>query len=284
MNKPLAINPVTSIDRALTILEMLGQSKKGLTNSEVSRKLKLPKSTASYILRTLRQRGYLYKDDHLGKYRLSVKLFSVGSQALRGLELHDIAFPVLQELVDRTGLAGHLAILDGREAVYIEKIDKPGFIKMNTWVGRRLDVHCTAVGKALIAYLPQAAVEEIIKEKGLPKHTPKTIASPSQLFSELAKVRRAGYALDKSENSLDVKCIAAPVFNMQGKVEAAVGLTGTEGQMRLHRLKNYVKLIKQAAKNISHQLGYDGTGHRSGLSERILDRTTTGKTSSSSAP
>lgn len=276
MDKSLAVNPVTSIDRAFTVLELLSQSKKGLTNSEASRKLKLPKSTMSYILRTLKQRGYLYKEDSSGKYRLTAKLFSVGSQALRGLELHDIALPALQELVDKTGLAGHLAILDGHEAVYIEKIEKPGFIRMNTWVGRRVDVHCTAVGKALIACLPQEAVEEIIKEKGLAKYTPKTIVSPSQLFSELAKVRRAGYALDKSENSLDVKCIAAPVFNMQGKVEAAVGLTGTEGQMRLHRLKNYVKLIKQAAKNISHQLGYDGTGHRSGLSERILDRTTTG--------
>lgn len=272
MDKPPARSLVTSIDRALTILEMLSQSKKGLTNSEVSRKLNLPKSTISYILRTLKQRGYLYKDDVLGKYRLTAKLFSVGSQGLRARELHDIALPILQDLVDRTGLTSHLAILDGYEAVYIEKVDKPGFIMMNTWVGRRLDVHCTAIGKALIAHLPQETVAEIVKAKGLPKNTPKTITSPSQLFLELAKVRAAGYALDNSENSLDVKCIAAPIFNMQGKVEAAVGLTGTESQMRLHKLESYVKLIKQAAKNISRQLGYDPSGHRAELSEKTLDR------------
>ncbi|MFQ5902171.1 MAG: IclR family transcriptional regulator [Candidatus Binatia bacterium] len=276
MNKPLAISPVTAIDRGLTILEVVSQSKKGLTNSEVSRKMKLPKSTTSYILRTLKQRGYLHKDDNSGKYRLTAKLFSVGSQALRGLDLHDIVLPILQELVDKTGLTGHLAILDGYDVVYIEKIDKPGFIMMNTWVGLRLDVHCTAVGKVLIAYLPQANIEEIIRERGLAKHTPQTITSPSQLFSELARVRAAGYALDKSENSFDVKCIAAPIFDTEGKVKAAVGLTGTESQMRLHKLKDYVRLIKQAAKSISRQLGYDSTGHRSGLSERILDRTTAG--------
>lgn len=274
MDKPPARSLVTSIDRAVTILEMLSQSKKGLTNSEVSRKLNLPKSTISYILRTLKQRGYLHKDNVLGKYRLTAKLFSVGSQGLRAMELHDIALPILQDLVDRTGLTSHLAILDGYEAVYIEKVDKPGFIMMNTWVGRRLDVHCTAVGKALIAHLPQQAVEEIVKAKGLPKNTPKTITSPSQLFLELAKVRAAGYALDNSENSLDVKCIAASIFNMQGKVEAALSLTGTESQMRLHKLESYVKLIKQAAKNISRQLGYDPSGHRAELSEKTLDRAT----------
>ncbi len=271
-NKPLAISPVTSVDRALTILEVLSQSKKGLTNSEVSRKLSLPKSTISYILRTLRQRGYLYKDDNLGKYRLTAKLFSLGSQGLHGLALHDIALPVLQEVVDKTGLAGHLAILDGHEAVYIEKIDRPGFIKMDTWVGRRMEVHCTSVGKALIAHLAQETVEEIVKAKGLPKHTPETITSLNQLLLELAKVRAAGYALDNSENNHDVRCIAAPIFNMQRKVEAALGLTGTESQMRLEKLKGYVKLIKQAAKNISHQLGYRVTGHRAGLPERAGDR------------
>ncbi len=261
---------VTSIDRALTILEVLSQSKRGLTNAEISRKLKLPKSTASYILRTLTHRGYLSRGDEVGRYRISAKLFSIGSQALRGLELHDLALPVLQELVEQTGLAGHLAILDGHEAVYIEKIEKPGFIRVNTWVGRRLDVHCTAVGKALIAYLPQESVHDIIKDKGLPRHTPKTITSPGQLFRELAKVRAAGYALDNDENSPDVKCIAAPIFNMENRAVAALGLTGLQTQMRLHKLKTCVKLIKHAAKNISHQLGYTGKSHAASRLEMSL--------------
>jgi DNA-binding IclR family transcriptional regulator len=271
MNKPPVISPVTSIDRALTILEVLSQSNKGLTNSEVSRRLKLPKSTTSYILRTLKQKGYLHKDDSLGKYHLTAKLLSVASQALRGLELHDVAFPILQGLVDRTGVASHLAILDGHEVVYIEKVEKPGFIKMNTWVGQRLDVHCTAAGKALIAHLPQATLEEIIREKGLPKHTPKTITSPNQLFSELSKVRVTGYSLDDCENNLGVICIAAPIFNMDRNVEASVSLTGTESEVR-PKLESYVKLIKQAAKSISRRLGYEGAGHRSGFSEEPLDQ------------
>ena len=258
MNRRLANNCVPSIDRALTIMEVLADSKRGLTNSEISRKQKLPKSTTSYILRTLEQRGYLYKDHDSGKYRVAAKLFSVGSQALQRLELKDIALPPLQDLVDKTGLTAHLAILDGHEAVYIEKVDKPGIIRMNTWVGRRLDVHSTAVGKVLIAHQPQATVEEIVKEKGLPKHTPKTITSSSQLFSELAKVRAAGYALCNSEHSLDVNCVAAPIFNVQGKVEAAIGLTGTASQMKLLKVRKYAKMVRQAAAILSRRRGFDG--------------------------
>jgi len=268
MKKVPGVSAVTSIERALTILELLSQSKRGLTNAEISRKLKLPKSTASYILRTLKHKGYLHRDDDLGKYRISAKLFSIGSQPLRDLELHDVAFPALQDLVNKTDLTGHLAILDGHEAVYIEKIDKPGFIRMNTWIGRRLDVHCTAVGKALTAYLPQEGVEEIIRHKGLSKHTPKTITSLNHLLRELAKVRANGYALDDAENNLDVVCIAAPIFNMEGRVAAAVGLTGTESQMRSHKFESHVRLIKHAAKQISHELGYVGLGHHSGHLEQ----------------
>lgn len=251
-----AIPTVGAVDRALAVLELLSPSKKGLTNAEISRKLKLPKSTLSYILRTLRQHGYVHRDPLAGKYRLSAKLFSVGSQALRGLDLHDVAHPLLQELVDKTGLAGHLAILDGSEAVYIEKIDKPGFIRINTWVGRRMDVHCTSVGKALIAHLPQPQVEEIVRARGLSKHTPRTITTMAQLLRDLARVRADGYAIDDSENNLDVVCIAAPIFNVEGRPIAAVGLTGTESQMRSHKFENHVNGVKHAARQISHQLGY----------------------------
>jgi DNA-binding IclR family transcriptional regulator len=267
-------DPVTvgAIDRALTILEVLSQSKNGLTNSEISRKLKLPKSTVSYILRTLRQRGYLHRDDTLGKYRISMKLFSVGSHALRGLELHDVAYPLLQELVEKTGVACHLAILDGHEAVYIERIDKPGFIRINTWVGRRMDVHCTSVGKALIAHLPQQAVEAILRDRGLPKHTPKTITTLNHLLRELAYVRANGYAIDDCENNLDVVCIASPIFNMEGRTVAAVGLTGTESQMKSHKFEGHVRLIKHAAKQMSQQLGFTGASHHAAHAERFPER------------
>ena len=121
-----------------------------------------------------------------------------------------------------------------------------------------MDIHSTAVGKVLIAHQPQATVEEIVKEKGLPKHTPKTITSSSQLFSELAKVRAAGYALCNSEHSLDVNCVAAPIFNVQGKVEAAIGLTGTASQMKLLKVRKYAKMVRQAAAILSRRRGFDG--------------------------
>ncbi len=244
-----------AVERALAILEMVAQRRDGLTNSEISRKLEIPKSSASYILRTLERHSYLRRAPESGKYRLGLMVLSLGRDVLAGLDIGEVALPVLRWLVERTQVTAHLAVLDHGEAVYIVKVDAPGFIKMDTWVGRRMFVHSTSVGKSLVAHLPKDEVEAILREHGMKKRTPKTITTQVRFFSELEKVRAQGYAVDDEENSLGARCLGAPVFDVLGRVEAAVGLSGTISQIDDANLPRLAALVKEAARKISRQLG-----------------------------
>ncbi len=246
----------TAVLRVLAILEAVAERNVGLTNSEISRKLKIPKSSASYLLRTLEHAGYLRREQATGKYRLGLKVLGLGSGVEVGGDLKEAALPVLRQLVERSHLTAHLAVLDHGEAVYIERVDSPGFIKMDTWVGRRMEINSTGVGKALVAHLSGVEIEAIIKERGLKKRTPKTITSHAKLMADLTRVRERGYAIDDEENSLGARCIAAPVFDHLGRVAAAVGVSGTTAQVNRASIKKITEMVRAAALKISHHLGY----------------------------
>ncbi len=246
----------TAVERTLAILEAVAHRPAGLTNADISRKLDIPKSSASYILRTLERHGYLRRDLDTGKYRLGVKVLSLGQGALTGVDVRQVGLPHLRQLVEHSQLTAHLAILDGDEAVYIEKVDAPGFIKMDTWVGKRMEIYSTAVGKSVVAYLPEDKVERLLHSRGMKRRTPKTITSISRLLRDLQIVRERGYAVDDEENSLGVRCVAAPIFNGEGQVEASVGMSGTLSQMTPEMLPKMAELVKDAARRISQQLGH----------------------------
>ena len=178
---------VNAVHRGLQILELLAGQKKGWNTSEIGRKLKIPKSSASYLLHTLLARGYLRREAD-GSYRLSMKLLALGSLALHGVEVWEVALPILRKLVEETEITGHLAVLDGSEAVYIERVPSPGFIQMDTWVGRRMALHSSAAGKTLLAFLPTDQAEAHLQSAELRRSTPKTIASVPKLRQELKKI------------------------------------------------------------------------------------------------
>lgn len=256
-------SPSVAVERALAMLEAVAREPEGLSNAEISRKLQIPKSSASYILRTLETQGYLNRDVLSGKYRVGLKILSLSRGALSGLDVREVALPIMRHLVEKTGLTCHLAILDGPEAVYIEKVEPPGFIRMDTWVGRRMRVHATSVGKALVAYIPQEHLEKIVAGS-MEKRTPKTITTLPRLLKELEKVRTQGYAVDDEENNLGARCVGAPVFNQQGTIEASVGLSGTIGQVNAQTMPRIVEALKDAARHVSMQLGYRGPHRRVG--------------------
>src|SRR6202047_1264854 len=189
-------NPATAVERALNILEAAAERREGLTNSEISHKLAIPKGSASYILRPLERRGYLRREAESGRYRLGLKILSLGGDARANLDLAEVALPFMQALQERIHLTIHLAVLDQGEAVYIEKVEAPGFFKVNTWVGRRMFLHSTSVGKCLLAWLPKHEVETIAKQQGLKKRTPETITSMPKLLADLEHVKQSGYAVD----------------------------------------------------------------------------------------
>lgn len=256
----LADSPSVAVERALTMLETVALEPEGLSNAEISRKLQIPKSSASYILRTLEKQGYLSRKPETGKYQIGLKILSLGRGALTGLDVREIALPIMRRLMHKTEIACHLAILDGPVAVYIEKVEPEGFIKMDTWVGRRMPVHATSVGKALIAHIPEERLQRMIKERGMEKRTPKTITTLPRLLKELEKVRAQGFAVDDEENNLGARCLGAPIFNQEGRVEASFGLSGTINQVNAETIPRIVEALKEAARQASMQLGYRGAG------------------------
>jgi DNA-binding IclR family transcriptional regulator len=256
-----AESPSVAVERALAMLEAVAQENGGLSNAEISRKLQIPKSSASYILRTLETQGYLNRDEETGKYRVGLKILSLSRGALTGLDVREVALPIMRHLMEKTNLTCHLAILDGPDAVYIEKIEPHGFIRMDTWVGRRMRVHATSVGKALVAHIPQERLEKILTERGMEKRTPKTITTVPRLLKDLEKVREQGYAVDDEENNIGARCVGAPIFNQDGVIEASLGLSGTINQVNPHTMPRIVEALKDAARHISMGMGYR-TPHR----------------------
>ncbi len=258
-------SPSVAVERALAMLEAAAQEPEGLSNAEISRKLKIPKSSASYILRTLESRGYLNRDEESGKYRVGLKILSLSRGALSGIDVREVALPIMRHLMEKTNLTCHLAILDGPDAVYIEKVEPHGFLRVDTWVGRRMRVHATSVGKALVAYIPQERLEKIIAQSGMEKRTPKTITTMPRLLKELERVRAQGHAVDDEENNLGARCLGAPIFDQDGTIEASLGLSGTSHQVNSQTMPHIVEMLKDAARRISMQLGYRAPHRRVGV-------------------
>lgn len=258
-------SPSVAVERALAMLEAVAQEPEGLSNAEISRKLQIPKSSASYILRTLQAQNYINRDEETGKYRVGLKILGLSRGALSGIDVREVALPIMRHLVEKTNLTCHLAILDGPDAVYIEKVEPTGFLRVDTWVGRRMKVHATSVGKALVAHIAQEKLEKIISQAGMDKRTPKTITTMPRLLKELDKVRTQGYAVDDEENNIGARCLGAPVFNQQGNIEAAVGLSGTINQVNPQTMPRILEALKDAARHVSMQLGYRPSHRRVGV-------------------
>ena len=191
----------------------------------ISRKIDAPKSSTHTILLTLERSGFVRRDDRTGHYSLGLKIFDLASSGKGDTEIREQAHPELVTLEHQTGLTAHLAVLDREQVVYVDKVESNGLVKMNTWVGRRIDAHCTAIGKALLAYLAPAQFDELFRSKPLTRRTPRTIASKEALKRELQKISTRGFAIDDEECGAGVRCVAASIFDRGGKaVATALGV------------------------------------------------------------
>lgn len=246
---------VVSVERALTILELLAEKQQGLTTSEISRRAGIPKSSASYLLRTLAARGYLRRNSETGQFTPGIRMLSLGGQAVQGMQLREVALPYLRQIVERTRLGTHLAILDHGDAVYVERIESPGFIKMAIWVGKRVAPQVTAIGKALICYLERHEIQEIVGTHQVSPASAKTILSLPHLLEELGLTRQRGYAFDDEEHARGVRCVAAPVVAASGEVVAALGVSGTVSQINDDYVSSLGNILRTAAIKFSAQLG-----------------------------
>ena len=252
--------PVPAIERALRLLEFLGQSKSGFSTSQVSRRLGLPKSSTYLIVETLEKRGFLQKNRQNGRYYLGSKLITLSRHAIENLDLREEAKPFLRSLMQATQLTVHLAVLDGAEATIIEKIEALGTGRQTSFVGRRLDVHSTGVGKALVAYSSEEELALIARLKGFPRRNDNTITSLAALKRELAQVRALGYSVDNEEDEIGARSIGAPVLDANSSVVAAISVAGNLVQIPDERIPGLANSVQRTAAQISSQLGSRGSG------------------------
>jgi len=253
MSSAIKTQSVPAADRILTILELVGQSKRGLRLAEVAEQAKMPRSSAHCLLLTLERRGYLHRHEKSGRYMFGLKLFSLASYAINGLEVRELAASHLAALMQQTGLTVHMAIRQHKQAVLIAKLEPLGQPTVGTWVGRAMDLNSTASGKALIAHLPDAELAQIFSSRAFVRHNHFTIVQVSHLRRELAAVRECGYALDNEEDELGVRCVGAPIFELR-RVVAAISVAGSLDQLGENRIGSIAARLKQAALLISAQL------------------------------
>src|SRR5260370_4421440 len=245
-NMPAAPN-ATAVERALSVLEYLDSSRRGLRISEISGKVDMPKSSAHVIVLTLQRLGYVQKRDDTLNYTLGFKAYALGKGMTKNLSISEVALPHMRALVDRLKLPAHLAVPDNDQGVFIQKVEAPGLIKFDTYIGRRMDLHCTGVGKVILPFGPPHLPDRLLEKPLYVHYTKNTITSPRALRRENARVRQAGHAIDDEEEELAVRCVAVPVFRPNGRFAAGLSVTGTISQVLMTELEGIAEQLKQTA-------------------------------------
>jgi len=252
-------NGSQTLAKGLLVLEMVANFRdgRGARLVEICKELGINKSTAFRLLSTLETLGYVERDLETERYRLGLKILTLSTILLEGIELRAQASPFLNDLMIKTNHAVHLAILDQKawEVVYIDKVDSPHPVRMYTYVGIRFPANCTSVGKAILAYLPQHLVSSYLKNN-LPSQTPKSIISSEKLLLEFEQIRAKGYAVDNEENALGIHCIGAPIFDHKGRAIASISISSASAYLSQKEIPKIASHVVEASQQISQRLGY----------------------------
>jgi DNA-binding IclR family transcriptional regulator len=247
---------VQVLDRALAILDALLNEASELGPAELSKKLELHKSTVHRLLIVLERHRLIERQPHNGKYRLGMKLFELGTKALAEFDLRDRARPCLERLVSETGETAHICVLDRDRMLSIANVESPRTLRTPSTVGRRTPLHCTSVGKALLASLPEDESQELIKKCELARYTSRTLITGARLKTEFKLIRRRGYAMDNEESEEGLRCVGAPVWDYSGRVVAAISIAGPAFRLTEKRIPALSQAVINAANKLSMELGY----------------------------
>jgi DNA-binding IclR family transcriptional regulator len=235
------------VDRVVLILSVFERSSEALTAGQVSVRSGIPRSSVQRILQQLVSARWLKRHDD--GYALGLRMFEIGSLVAHRSHITGAARPFIHELAERTGQVVHLAVLDQQDVVYLDKVGGAFADTLPSRVGGRLPAHCTAVGKALLAYSPPATVSEYLAT-GLRRRTDASLATPAALEAAIVSIRNSGYATERDEAVRGVACVAAPIRNFD-EVAAAVSVCGPRDQMRA---KDLPPLVMWTAAEISRSL------------------------------
>jgi DNA-binding IclR family transcriptional regulator len=256
--KKLKSAPVGVIGKVLRILELLDRSPAGLPLKEIAEQTRLNKSTAHRFLSHLEMEGYLFREA-TGVYMLGPKIMRMGSGMSFQTTLCTICRPVLESVWKLTGETVNLAVLDGTDVLYLDVIESLHTFRLATEIGMRRPVHCTSLGKAVLAALEgQPVLDEIFKALKFIPATPKAIANLPRLKKDLITIRVRGYALDDEEAVSGARCIGAAILDGDGKVIGGISMSGPVARVTKSHLPEFSAAICAAAAEISRKLGYKG--------------------------
>lgn len=248
---------IQSLERAFAILEEVARNREGINLADLSKAVGLHNSTTFHLVKTMAQLGYVGQVRDSKRYRIGSKLFTLAAGALEENSFLALATPVLETLTGETGEAAHFAIRSGNEIVVIARTAGSGMLQMVDRGGGQRPAHATALGKVLLAPLNDAQIRQFLGPQPLRKFTPKTIVDRDALLREIEETRRKGIAYDDGEFDAEIRCVAVPVHDFAGRVAGAVGISGAVWRLSLQSLQDKSQQVREAAKAISAQLGYN---------------------------
>lgn len=245
-----------TVERALQLLEILAEHPRGMQPREIEEVLELNKVTVHRLLATLENRGFIERVGNA--YVIGLKVVELSSMRLNNVELRTEAAPFLRELVSRIGLPVQMAILEGIEAVFIEKIENMNSLRMYSQIGKRIPVYASGVGKVLLLQETDEAIKQRLEGIEFTAFTSKTPKDVDELLEAIRVARKKGYAVDNEEHEKGIFCVAAPIYDYRDKIIAAISVGDNDKQFIKATNAKQIELIKQTAREISRRLGYLG--------------------------
>ena len=246
-----------ALRHGLAVLDLYRMDRQVLTATEIARELGIHKSTASRIASNLALGGYLVQATNGHGYRLSGTLARLGAIAAADKDLSTAARDHVRALVDDTGETCHVGVLEGQEAVTVVLVDGSFSVRLHSWVGKRSDAYSTAMGKVLLAGLSEATLDMLFPGRTLAPKTGHTISTVAALKEQLAQVRAHGFALDDEELEPGLRCVAAPIYDHDHQVVAALTIAGASSRLTMARIDDYIAKVIACAARISESLGAD---------------------------
>jgi DNA-binding IclR family transcriptional regulator len=247
----------TTVAKAFTIVDVLAaQSDRGISLSDLSVQLSMPKSTVHRYLATLQQLGLAERSD-ADRFRLGTKIIELAGQFLANSDLRSESQAALDALATQTNETIHLAVPSGTEVVYIAKVESKHALRMYSYIGARLPMYCTALGKAILAFSTPERRRDVLAQP-LKARTPSTITSRQALERELETVRSQGFAIDDEENETGIRCVGAPIADYSQTAIAALSVSGPGNRMDRKRCTELAPIVRDAAQRISKRMGYAG--------------------------
>lgn len=243
---------IPALSRAIAILDYIANQ--GTCSAlDIHAALNIPKSSLYVILDELCEAKYILKNEQ-GNFSLWLKLVELSSYVLDQIDLRAIAKPYLTDLMEKTGLMCHLGILNQSQAFYILKVESYSTIRVHSYEGKALALERSGIGKCLLAFQPEHVIRDVVSKLNFIAKTPTSLTTEADYLKELEIIKTRGWSFDDSEDVEGVRCIAAPIFNLRGRLEAAISIVGASMQINESNKDELVRLTVQCAQQISNQL------------------------------